>query len=126
MPIDYTKYPENWFTELRPAVLKRANYACEECGLSNGKRGYRDAQGKFVECDEFMEQWAEKQGIRVFRIVLTIAHLDHIVDNNSLDNLRAKCQKCHLNYDRAENLIKRKMNAALRRRKEWQEKRKGY
>lgn len=44
MPIDYSQYPSNWKTEIRPAVLKRAggsdedpriNAFCEECGKCN-------------------------------------------------------------------------------------------
>lgn len=34
------------------------------------------------------------------KIVLTIAHLDHDITNNDASNLKALCQKCHLNYDK--------------------------
>jgi hypothetical protein len=33
------------------------------------------------------------------RIVLTVAHLDHIPEHCADENLRAWCQKCHLGYD---------------------------
>lgn len=45
-------------------------------------------------------------------MVLTIAHLDHIPEHCSDDNLRALCQKCHLTYDakhHAENARKTRM-----------------
>lgn len=112
MPINYTLYPKNWFTEIRPAILKRANWCCENCGLSNGVRGYRDERKVFIECDSFMEVWAIKNEKKIFRIVLTIAHLDHNVENNTQENLKALCQKCHLNYDSAMHILKRKLNAA--------------
>ena len=32
--------------------------------------------------------------------MLTVAHLDHAPEHNTPDNLRAFCQRCHLNYDR--------------------------
>ena len=35
------------------------------------------------------------------RVVLTIAHLDHMPEHNDRFNLRAWCQRCHLNYDKA-------------------------
>ena len=35
MPIDYSKYPANWKTEIVPRILKRANNRCEMCGLEN-------------------------------------------------------------------------------------------
>ena len=41
MPIDYLKYPPNWKTEIRPAILDRANNCCEVCGVPNGKFIFR-------------------------------------------------------------------------------------
>ena len=35
MPINYSKYPPNWKTEIRPRILKRANNRCEFCGIKN-------------------------------------------------------------------------------------------
>lgn len=54
------------------------------------------------------EQWHELEQLnedcapwtRSVRIVLTIAHLDHMPENNDPENLRALCQLCHLRYDR--------------------------
>ena len=42
MPFDYKKYPANWRTELRPAVLERSKNAdgkpcCEKCRVPNYK-----------------------------------------------------------------------------------------
>ena len=79
MPIDYKKYPANWKTEIRPAILERANNCCEFCGVQNYDIVLR--------------------GDKNVKIVLTIAHLDHNIGNNELLNLRALCQKCHLTYD---------------------------
>jgi 5-methylcytosine-specific restriction endonuclease McrA len=77
MPIDYKKYPKNWKTEIRPAILERAGHKCEFCEATNYQP--HPATGS--------------------RVVLTVAHLDHDVRNNSHDNLRALCQRCHLRYD---------------------------
>lgn len=35
MPIDYKRYPPNWLTKIRPAILERANHCCEQCGVPN-------------------------------------------------------------------------------------------
>ena len=51
--------------------------------------------------------------VNVIKIILTIAHLDHSKDNNGPDNLRALCQKCHLNHDQEQHL----KNAAETRKK---------
>lgn len=40
--------------------------------------------------------------LRIVRIVLTVAHLDHQPENCSDDNLKAWCQRCHNRYDSAE------------------------
>lgn len=37
--------------------------------------------------------------VRSVKIVLTVAHLDHDPTNNSLENLRALCQRCHNRHD---------------------------
>ena len=47
--------------------------------------------------------------------MLTVAHLDHTPENCSdPDNLKALCQKCHLNYDRH---IHRRNSAETRRKR---------
>lgn len=86
MPIDYKRYPPNWKTEIRPAILERANNCCEHCGVEN----YSIRDGK--------------------KIVLTIAHLDHDEENwnVSYDRLAALCQRCHLRYDAKEKARRRK------------------
>jgi 5-methylcytosine-specific restriction endonuclease McrA len=33
-------------------------------------------------------------------VVLTVAHLDHTPENIDRTNLKAMCQRCHLNYDK--------------------------
>lgn len=33
------------------------------------------------------------------RVVVTVAHLDHTLENCDLANLRAWCQRCHTTYD---------------------------
>lgn len=54
------------------------------------------------------ELWTVSDGYRyerarIMRIVLTIAHLDHVPENcgriGDRANLRAWCQRCHLRYD---------------------------
>lgn len=84
MPCDYTKYPPNWKTEIRPRILERADHKCEECAAEN----------------------YQAHPITGSRVVLTIAHLDHDPDNWEVtdDRLKALCQKCHFSYDRGNKL----------------------
>ena len=83
MPIDYKRYPSNWFSEIRPAVLQRAQYKCE------GSPAYPDCRAVNYEFHPVTRS----------RVVLTVAHLDHDTTNNDPENLRAWCQRCHLTYD---------------------------
>jgi len=112
MPIDYTKYNNNWFTVIRPAILKRAKNKCEICGVVNKSKGYREKNGQFITADNFVETWATAQGIRIFTIVLSVAHIDHNIDNNDYSNLLALCQKHHLLHDQHQHIMSRKINAA--------------
>jgi len=42
------------------------------------------------------------------RVVLTVAHMDHDRTNNDPANLRALCQRCHLDWDRDHHLRNRR------------------
>ncbi|WP_114752335.1 hypothetical protein [Pleomorphovibrio marinus] len=104
MPIDYSKYPDNWKTEIRPRVLERAGNCCEFCGVKNYSIVYREKtkNGTIWHRNKFdaPTHW------RSFpvKVILTIAHLDHDETNHEvkLDRLAALCQLCHLRYDAKE------------------------
>jgi len=125
MPCDYSKYPPNWKTEIRPRILKRAGNCCEKCGVENGAVGWRGGDGSFVLAPDYAKVKATGGGFYVtgfadpkdhdgrMVIVLTIAHLDHDPENHNVqdDRLAALCQYCHLRYDAAEKARKRKAKA---------------
>ncbi|MEZ4529058.1 MAG: hypothetical protein R2941_24360 [Desulfobacterales bacterium] len=85
MPCDYRKYPENWFSEIRPAILKRAGNCCE--GID-----------RFPKCFAINGEFHPDTGSRV---VLTIAHMNHDIEDSRPENLRALCQRCHNTHDAA-------------------------
>lgn len=95
-PENKNRYPANWKTEIRPAILERANHSCE------GSPDFPDCRAKNY----------EKHPETGSKVVLTIGHLDHTPENNDPENLKAWCQRCHLNYDKQHHL----MNAAKTRR----------
>ena len=108
MPINYSKYPPNWKSEIRPAILKRADNKCEFCGLENYAIGYRNEHG-WIDVEksfagDMIAEDAKDMGYKVIKIILTVAHLDHDLNNNDYSNLKALCQKCHLNYDHKHHL----------------------
>lgn len=106
-------YPQNW-KRIREKILQRAKNKCEFCGVENYAIGYRDENGKFIELVELEKQNAALfDGKKLIKIVLTIAHLDHNPQNNKESNLKALCQKCHLNYDLEHHKETRKKNKKL-------------
>lgn len=112
MPIDYKKYPSNWKIEIVPQVKERDNNRCAFCGISNytvfryGSLGCKMQYNPYDKCNTYQEalslkENAEKEsGLDWKIIVLTVAHLNHDINDNDLSNLKALCQKCHLNYDK--------------------------
>lgn len=117
MPINYSKYPPNWKTEIRPRILERAKHRCEFCELKNHQTVYsaRIYGGKsewFKTHDEavvaaFNSGWncpIEYPIVKPVKVVLTIAHLDHDETNHEVldERLAALCQICHLRYDSKE------------------------
>lgn len=120
MPIDYKKYPKNWKTEIVPQVKARDNNSCAFCGTKNYSVGYREEEElrfiptrgneyydkagngelSYKEAKELASYCSEYEDSNLIVIVLTVAHLDHDVDNNDLSNLKLLCQQCHLDYDK--------------------------
>jgi len=112
MPVDYSKYPENWKTEIRPRILQRANNCCELCGLENYSIVHSFIEfGKTVWKYLSIGQWYSKSCPKSVKVIITIAHLDHDETNKNVkdDRLMAMCQLCHLRYDSEEK--KRRRNA---------------
>jgi 5-methylcytosine-specific restriction endonuclease McrA len=91
-PENKARYPKDW-KKIRARILERATIDgiphCEDCGVPNHEWIERTEAGWKLSVPDL-------GGIY---IVLTIAHLDHIPENNSDDNLRAWCQRCHNRYD---------------------------
>jgi hypothetical protein len=124
MPCDYSKYPPNWHTEIRPRIIERAENRCEFCNVENHQlvfRGfwhdeevYQYADGKiysypsgvYLDSETFgdVEPISGNGDQKAVKIVLTIAHLDHDEENHNVkdERLAALCQKCHLRYDAPE------------------------
>lgn len=111
MPINYKLYPDNYLTEIRPSILKRANYCCEHCGLANYQlyrflpNGDREQLNYFIDQNYrnafYVATISNDYTPHKWKVcVLTIAHLDHDINNNEPINLKALCQRCHLAYDR--------------------------
>jgi len=94
MPCDYRKYHPRWKVISKFIRFYRARNRCEWCGAEN-------------------YQPHPETGSRV---VLTVAHIDHDIDNNRFHNLAALCQACHNRHDarkRAQNRRRRRLQGQL-------------
>jgi 5-methylcytosine-specific restriction endonuclease McrA len=125
------RYPSNW-NQISKNIRERDGHRCAFCGVQNHAIGYRDETGEFhyltdpesmagydVVVEEGFDCWKR---YKVIRIILTVAHLGvpRFVDGELVagdphdkmdcrpENLKALCQKCHLDYDRQENIKSRK------------------
>jgi len=108
--MDKKRYPPDWKAISLRIRTERAGNKCEWCGAVNG----------------------QPHPVTSSRVVLTVAHLGVARPDGTLgdkhdkhdcreDNLAALCQRCHLNYDRADHLA-----VARRRRLERKYARLGY
>jgi 5-methylcytosine-specific restriction endonuclease McrA len=51
--------------------------------------------------DDYVGEVDRSGNAKIIKIVLTVAHLDHDIENNNYTNLRALCQRCHNRHDSA-------------------------
>lgn len=117
-PENTGRYPPDW-PQIRARIIRRAGNRCERCKVENGRLGGRLRDGTFCPAvpEEKLDRlrwpqlgslsWCVVPGmcghgwekLRVIRIVLTVAHLNHIIEDCRDENLQALCQRCHLLHD---------------------------
>jgi hypothetical protein len=119
-PENAGRYPVEW-PEIRNRILARAHNCCERCGVRNYTLGGRTKTGHWLPAHPLGEKglrlelpvpgdwaWCGEgllvERLRIIRIVLTIAHLDHQPEDCPDENLLALCQRCHLAHDRPHHL----------------------
>lgn len=99
--MNFKKYHEDWTDRIRPDILKRDKFKCQECGAVH-KGYYLVSNGRYatrIEADEYVEYTGH--GVKCARVYLQVAHLDMDRNNNDYSNLRALCLLCHLRFDKA-------------------------
>lgn len=122
MPCDYRKYPRDWFTVIRPNIMQRSNNYCERCGVKNYtlvqvfRSGIRKVVDEFFthkDATSVSKRLTLSADLKIYKysvVVLTVAHLDHNIENNDYSNLKALCQKCHNRHDIKDRVKNRKQS----------------
>ena len=92
----------------RERIRERAKDRCEQCGKPNGET-VETITGAGAMCWRSVGgPWRDQAGRRAraagvrprtIRVVLTVAHLNHVSGDDRDENLKCLCQWCHLNYD---------------------------
>jgi len=86
-------------------VPNRGNIHCDASGRGQHPNGTLLTH---AEAKEFTDQYndcvigqkrCDDDGNHWIVIVLTMAHLDHDIQNNAPENLKALCQRCHIRHD---------------------------
>jgi len=95
-PENLKRYPTNW-KDVAASIRQRAGNRCE------GSPAYPDCRAAN----------GEPHPITSSRVVLTVAHLDHVPENCDPQNLRAWCQRCHNTYDAAHRAANRTKAVSL-------------
>ena len=126
MPVDYKKYGSHW-KKVVARIRARAQNKCEQCMVPNyavgnrvdgvfypicgnaycdqagrGELSYKDAREVAIGATDAGD------GEKYIVIVLTTAHLNHDVTDNTDENLKYLCQQCHNRHDVAYRVQNRK------------------
>lgn len=120
-----SRYNKNWQVISYQIRVERADDKCEQCKIQNGiliKR-FRDGIYRLATTTESEQvsylQKAFKMKLHsaikqagLKRVVLSVAHINHIETDDRPENLFCGCQWCHLKHDRADNWMRRKRHKA--------------
>lgn len=119
-------YPIDWPELSKLIRFGRAKGRCEHCARPHGRRVVHLGDGRWWDQDQRV--WRDGRGrrvrvrgddlaaiVRVTRVYIACAHLNHDPTDNASRNLAALCQRCHMIHDAAEHRRRRWMNAYRRR-----------
>lgn len=87
MPMNPADYHPDW-NNISRQIREQAGWRCE-------------GTPRFPDCRALA---GDKHPDTGSTVVLTVAHMDHDKTNNDPANLRALCQRCHLDWDLAHHM----------------------
>ncbi len=95
MPMDRSKYPDNW-DAIAFGIKEDACWKCEACGK----------QCRFPD-----------EPFDTHKRTLTVAHINHVESDCRPENLLATCAACHLAYDALRRRFQRLAKNRIARKK---------
>jgi hypothetical protein len=117
-------YPIDWLEISRRVRFERAGDVCEGCGRPHGAIVRTLPDGRWF--DAARHTWRNGRGrrtrwpdigeavqMRLTRVILATAHLDHDPGDNRLRTLKSLCQRCHLIHDHPHHLAHRPITYLL-------------
>jgi hypothetical protein len=126
MPEHRWLYPIDWRELSKLIRFGRAEGRCEHCRRPHGRRVCHLGDGRWWDADR--RHWRDGRGrrvrmpehgvaaiVRVTRVYIACAHLNHDPTDNGSRNLAALCQRCHMIHDAVEHRRRRWFNAYRRR-----------
>lgn len=118
LPENKKRYPKDW-PQISYRVRSEANWRCEWCGLEDGAfvvRNPKTGEVLYASKDPSMEleTLTLVDGLKAIKIVLTVAHVNHIPEDCNRENLKALCQRCHNRWDAVERSKNRRRRARKR------------
>ena len=118
-------YPIDWPQLSRQIRFGRARGRCETCSRRHGTKVLCLPDGRWFDRDE--NCWCDGHGnrcipprgaaldqLRVTRVILAAAHLDHDPSNSAPSNLKSLCQRCHMLNDRPYHMAQRWLTYRMR------------
>jgi 5-methylcytosine-specific restriction endonuclease McrA len=110
MSINYKDYSPDWKDIIRPDILRRDKYTCQHCMFKRNTY-YVILKGSKVLVDtQFDKNYYLSMGIKVIKVILHVAHLNHNIQDNNYSNLLTLCSACHLKYDGKRHAVTRMLH----------------
>ena len=106
LPENKHRYPDNW-PEIRERILERDGHKCKWCGVPNYEYIHRlkEDKEKYITMTEQSRRLEERGDIceeydfMPIKVILTVAHLNHMPEDNRDENLAVLCQLHHNRHD---------------------------
>lgn len=108
MPFDRRRYPPDW-PAISRRIRDRSGGRCEGPLERDADTRGLDAMGRCTALN------GRPHPVTGSRVVLTVAHINHVPMDCRPENLAACCQRCHLNYDRPRHVAAARRNRRARR-----------